>query len=264
MRSPNYPAIGLPEAVEAVKLLWSAEKKTPVDVATIATAWGYSSVSGRVRSKLGALRKYGLVEDSAAGTRVSEIAMRILHGIDGTDDRILALREAALKPTLFRELYQSHIGASDQAIKSYLILKKGFSDAGAKEAAKAFRETIEVSNLVDGEYTPQGKTSEDSEDDMQTETPKELSYLDQDKWLPHLNMGAGSRTRVGVDSGSGGFNRPNEHPVGDSIPVSQECKMSVWASGSVTQTGVDKLIKYLELIKDSFPQDLPPNDNSMA
>src|SRR4051794_24522410 len=102
MRSPNYPAIGLPEALEAVKQLWHAEKKTPVDIATIATAMGYSSVSGRVRSKLGAMRKYGLVEDNSAGTRVSEIAMRILHGMEGTDDRISALREAALKPTLFR------------------------------------------------------------------------------------------------------------------------------------------------------------------
>jgi hypothetical protein len=264
VRSPNYPAFGLTEAVDAVKALWEKEKKTPVDVATIATAWGYGSVSGRVRSKLGAVRKFGLVEDTADGIRVSAIAMRILHEADNTE-RLTAMREAALKPSLFRELYESHANASDQAIKSYLILKRGFSDAGAREATRAFRDTIEVANLVGSEYTPQSNTSDDSEDDMRTEPTKDVSYLDQDRWQPHLNVMAGQRPRMGVDSGAGGFNRPNEHPVGDSIPVSQDCKMSVWASGSVTQTGVDKLIKYLELIKDSFPKDLPKvEENHMA
>jgi hypothetical protein len=154
MRSPNYPAIGLSEALEAARKLWSQEKRTTVDIGTIATAWGYSSVSGRVRSKLGALRKYGLVEDTSTGTRISDLGVRILHGIPDSSDYVAAIRESALFPGLFRELFETHRDASDQAIRSHLIVKKGFGDIGAREAIKAFRETISTAILDTLSYTP--------------------------------------------------------------------------------------------------------------
>jgi hypothetical protein len=153
MRSPNYPAIGLGEAIASAQQLWDTEKRTAVDLNTIAAAWGYSSVSGRVRSKIGALRKYGLLEDATGGTRISELGMKIVHGLPNSEDYT-----AALLPDLFRELFESYRDASDQAIKSYLILKRQFGDIGASEATKAFRETVEVAKLDSGEYTPSSDT----------------------------------------------------------------------------------------------------------
>jgi hypothetical protein len=43
-------------------------------------------------------------------------------------------------------------------------------------------------------------------------------------------------------------------PVGSDIPVSANCIMGVSATGLVTQTGIEKLIAYLQLIKGSFPK----------
>ena len=41
--------------------------------------------------------------------------------------------------------------------------------------------------------------------------------------------------------------------IGGSIPVSQSCSMSILANGVVTQEGLEKLVKYIDLIKGSFP-----------
>ena len=42
-------------------------------------------------------------------------------------------------------------------------------------------------------------------------------------------------------------------PVGSSIPVTENCVMSISASGGVTQKGITQLIAYPNLIKSSFP-----------
>jgi len=255
MRSPNYPALTLSDAVEAVKILWEKEKKTAVDVQTIATAWGYSSVSGRVRTKLGALRKYGLVDDTPNGTKVSDLAVRIIYADQNSEDQLAALREAALRPSLFRELYESHSEASENAIKSYLVVKKGFSDAGAKEAARSFHATVEVSQLEGSSYTPRGTTSEDGEDEMATTPEAQTTALTRVTPIAHVNIADGKPNFSATVIGASHFHQLDEHPVGASIPVSADCKMSVWATGDVSQAGIEKLIKYLELIKDSFPTD---------
>jgi hypothetical protein len=43
-------------------------------------------------------------------------------------------------------------------------------------------------------------------------------------------------------------------PVGASIPVTRECSMTVLANGPVTQKGIDQLMAYLKLVRDSFPE----------
>ncbi len=47
---------------------------------------------------------------------------------------------------------------------------------------------------------------------------------------------------------------PAAKAVGSSIPVSKNCVISVSATGDVTQKGIKKLIDYLNLIKDAFPE----------
>jgi hypothetical protein len=141
MRSPNYPAVSLPEAVELVAKLYQREKRSPVDPERAALAWGYSSLSGPPRSKLSALRKYGLVDDGPQGIRVSDRALTILNPLDA-QEKEAALRDAALEPALFREL-ASFPGASDENLASRLV-RVGFTEAGARLAVASFRETMSL------------------------------------------------------------------------------------------------------------------------
>jgi hypothetical protein len=52
-RSPNYPSIGLPSAIDLARKLWNAEKRTAVPPEIAARALGYNSLSGASRAALG-------------------------------------------------------------------------------------------------------------------------------------------------------------------------------------------------------------------
>ena len=153
-RSPNYPAVGLSKAVEDARSLWNNEKRSAVAPKVAAKAWNYTSYSGPARSRLSALKKYGFLDDSENGVRLTERGITV--SVHKPDDReyLNALRKAALQPALFQELTQTHLDASDDAITTYLITKQHFSPEGAKQATKAFKDTISVAKLQDSLYTP--------------------------------------------------------------------------------------------------------------
>lgn len=144
-RSPNYPAISLPEAINLVTKLHQREGRSPVDAERAALALGYNSLSGASRTKLSGLRKFELVEDTGNGIRVSDLTMAILHP-DSPDEKRSALHQAATAPALFRDLAELP-GASDENLISRLV-RQGFTEAGAKLAVTAFRKTM---SLVKGE-----------------------------------------------------------------------------------------------------------------
>jgi hypothetical protein len=146
MRSPNYPAVGLGESLERVRRLWAKEKRTPVDYAVASEAIGYSGLSGPSRTMLASMKKYGLVESDDKAVRVSDLALRILHPANDYEE-LSALQEAALNPDLFRQLFETLKDASDGALKSHLITRLGFSEVGAKQLIKSYRDTITVSKL---------------------------------------------------------------------------------------------------------------------
>lgn len=155
MRSPNYPAVGLREAVKLAQDVWNREKRSPAPLSAIVQAWGYAGLSGNARTKIAAMRKYGLLDETDSGDlRLSDRAIHILHNHQDSLERLSALREAALSPELFLELQQTYPEASSDTIRSYLITKKGFSDVGADAFIKAFRDTQEIAKLSGMEVTP--------------------------------------------------------------------------------------------------------------
>jgi hypothetical protein len=167
-RSPNYPAISLPEAIELLEKLYQAEKRSPADPEQAAHALGYNSMSGPARTKLSALRKYELVEDTAGGVRISDLGMTILYP-RSPEERVEALRAAATNPALFREL-ASFPGASDGNLVSRLV-RTGFTEAGAKLAVASFRKTM---SLVPDEAS--GYTSRHESDlDMLARGPEPIA-----------------------------------------------------------------------------------------
>jgi hypothetical protein len=175
MRSPNYPAHGLTQAVEYARKLWDREKRTPVSHATAATALGYATLSGPARIAIASLRQYGLVDKPDAGhVRLSDRAVKILHGAEA--ERQAGLGEAAGNPKLFRELWATYQDGSDDAIRSYLIshliTKKDFSEDGARKAIKSFRDTVKLAKPEASGYTPEDNGGDD--DDMDAAEPGQL------------------------------------------------------------------------------------------
>lgn len=147
-RSPNYPALPLKAAARLAQALWKQEKRTVVPPEVAVRAWGYTSLSGPARVRLASLKRYGLLEDEGDGVRLSELGMRLALEPPGSEAYERALREAALRPDLFRQLHDSHRDASDEALRSHLIFDRQFSEAGARLVIRAFRETVATAGLA--------------------------------------------------------------------------------------------------------------------
>ena len=237
MRSPNYPAIGLEDAIKAVGMIWDAEKRTAVPIEVLSKALGYKGVSGPVRTKVAALRKYGLLEQSGGNYRVSDLAMQIIHGQDHSEERSNALVEAATRPEIFKELRETHLEGSDEALKSYLLVRKGFSEAGAKQLIKTFRETMDVAEAASGGNIPH-RGKEENEDKVMgaTETGVQ-AFVSNRKQNPNVRS-----LQIQTD-----VRKTFTWPL--SKGVTAEVRFT---GGEVQPSHLDLLAKYLELAKSAI------------
>lgn len=150
LRSPNYPALSLPEAVEKITAIYSKlhHHAGPRDV--MARAMGFSTLNGASATAISALHKYGLLEKDGEDNKVSERALRILHP-HSLLERSEAIREAATAPVLFQELAERFPGRTpnDDLLRNYLV-RKGFAPAALSAVIAAYRETSEMARLEDG------------------------------------------------------------------------------------------------------------------
>src|SRR5438445_9958319 len=108
-RSPNYPAISLPEAISKVTAVYQSLHTHGAPREVVAKGMGYNSLNGASATAISALHKYGLLERSGDEVKVSERALRILHPHSLTE-KAQAIREAAREPQLFGELAERFPG----------------------------------------------------------------------------------------------------------------------------------------------------------
>lgn len=156
VRSPNYPAISLPEAIERIRKVYEKEHTHKAAPEVVAKALGYSGLNGASLSVMSALKKFGLLEEVGKDLKVSHQALTILVDPKDSAERAKFIREAAFAPALFSEL-QAQYGSgvpSDENLRSYL-LKRGFAPASVDAPIRSYRETIAlVSDLPKEDNTP--------------------------------------------------------------------------------------------------------------
>ena len=163
-RSPNYPSIDLGEAIEASQALYQHVQRGEFTLEDAAKAWGYTSASGPVRGRLGALRQYGFIDGKKGGNpRLSRQALTFVLRNRASREYIDALKQAALEPPLIEEVHRLKGGASDAVIREYLILDRNFTDDGAHRFAEVYKATIRLANL--GEDDDVSGLEEDSMED---------------------------------------------------------------------------------------------------
>lgn len=229
LRSPNYPGLSLGEALSRIKTLFDQEKRVATTPDVILKHLGFTERSGPGGRTLSALRQYGLLEDHGDNYRVSDLGYTLLAYPDGSPEREAALKEAAQKPTLFKELLATYKDGlpSNATLRSYL-LKKGFNPTSIDHFIRIFTETIELAHIIPGTYNGVG----------------------------------GENT----DGGSGviGENEPQDRqPQAPGIqtfswPISSDPARSVKAElrilgRDVRPEDVERLKRYLDLWKESFP-----------
>ena len=156
LRSPNFPAIDLEDALELASKIYTAEKTAYAPLLVIVTThWGFGSKSSAWKLRTAALAAFGLLETKGEGdarqAKITELAQRILlDKLPNSSDRAAALRAAALKPLMHQELqtkWPSQL-ASDAIVTAYLTADRGFTEQGARSLLAQYRSTIAFAGLA--------------------------------------------------------------------------------------------------------------------
>jgi hypothetical protein len=251
MRSPAYPGINLEIATKRAKGLFEKERRNAVAYRVAVSHWGFGEKSSGGLLSIAALKSFGLIEDVQRGAggriiKLTDLALRII--LDERPDsaqRAVLIKQAALNPKIHAALWKKYGTElpSDSSLHHELIFDFKFNENTVDEFIKEYKETIRFAGLADSD-----KVSPSVEDKI---TDDDGSEATEEENIMQVQEVTQNSTKGNVQPPPG---KPVGKPVGASIPVSKNCVISVSASGEVTQKGLKKLIDYLNLIKDSFPE----------
>lgn len=146
-RSPSYPSIPLGTAIERLVTLDEHFKRHPAPLNKIGLAWGMKPASSQASSTVAALKSFGLVEYQGTGADLKAIlsdeGRTYLRAQQDSIKRDV-LSRLALKPKAILKYYEEW-GATrpiDEVCLDELVLKGGFSRAGAENFLKVYDATI--------------------------------------------------------------------------------------------------------------------------
>ncbi len=235
-RSPNYPRVNLETAIDLLRKLYNKVRKGEFTAIDAAGAWGYNSASGPVRAHLAALRQYGLLEGkkgrNAENPRISRRGLAFVLRNRASREYKSELKEAALAPPLFEEIYSTLSDAADGALREHLIAEMGFTDSGAQRYVEVYRDTIQLANLNKDDAIS-GLEDGDPMEDEEAETNDSISVF----------------TTVGRQTSM------------VTIPLSTEGEYAVLLS-QMTPAEWDRKVKLFEAYKDTLVQDEPESIDS--
>ncbi len=153
-RSPSYPGIPLPTAIDRVRTIYDHAQRHPVPLASVTAKWGYkAATTGPATVTYSALKKFGLVDEEGTGSNrvvhVTDLAVRILHPNPEQDG---AIREAALTPSIMREWWQ-RFGTDlppEDSLRWDFAVQGAFTETGLSDFVRVYKETIAFAHLSAG------------------------------------------------------------------------------------------------------------------
>jgi hypothetical protein len=158
-RSPSYPFISLEQAVERARKLWAKENNHAATVSDAAKHWGYKAKSSGALLTISALKQFNLAEVVGSGAgrkvRLTALAKRILlDEIKDSPSRVTAIKEAALGPKLYAELFNKWGASSlpsDESFRTYLRLDRGFNETVIQTVMTDYKATLSFAKLSDSD-----------------------------------------------------------------------------------------------------------------
>jgi hypothetical protein len=237
-RSPNYPSLSLGDAIDRAKQIYDAEKRTPASADTILAHLGYRPGVGPGLRALSALRQYGLLEERNGQDRISDDAFHILTLSETSQDRQNALREAAKRPALIRQVLDNYKGTipSDLNLRDYLIKTHHFNPDSVATFIKVLRETVELAKLGSEDHT-------EATDAEGAEQSAEMTEQPQSTKSPTLPATQGERELF-------------------RFPLSQGSSVRILVSGPTGPKEIEKLIKVLQLQKELLTESNSEGDDN--
>ena len=149
-RSPAYPAVGLRNAVDRLRNLYTKDGKAGAPANLAAIHIGFGKAHGQALSVLAALKKFGLINEVGGRFAPSQRGIEILNLPTGDPRRQRALQEAVLEPSIYRELIEQHRETgwpADDVLASELVTYKQFNPKAVNGFVEDLRDSLEFAGL---------------------------------------------------------------------------------------------------------------------
>lgn len=143
-RSPNYPAVSFPEAMEMAKAIYAKAQRHKTDKESLAKIIGYNSLNGKSLRLLGTLNAHGLLSGTKSEMGITEYGESAIVDPEGSESRYEAVVECAYKPAIYFEIMKRYDfnPPGDELIRAH-VLKSGYSQSAAETIIRNLRDTIE-------------------------------------------------------------------------------------------------------------------------
>lgn len=152
-RSPNYPMVGLREAVDRLRRFYEKDGKAGAPPKIAATHIGFTKPHGQAMSVISALKKFGLIEEGQNGRLVpSQRGIEILNLSEGDPRRTKALAEAATSPDAYVDLigeYRQTGLPANETLESELVTYKKFNPKSVTAFVRDFKDSLEFAGITD-------------------------------------------------------------------------------------------------------------------
>jgi hypothetical protein len=154
LRSPNYPAVSLPEAVARVGALIEKDGKAGAPPDAAAKHIGFSGAHGTARTVLSALKKFGLTTEQRGRVVPTQLAIDIVNFPSDSPRSKAAKQTAVLGPLIYKQLVDRYEDAgnmpSPESLRPELIADMGFNPKAVDAFIKDFYVSLEYAGLLDG------------------------------------------------------------------------------------------------------------------
>jgi hypothetical protein len=155
-RSPAYPYLNLPTAIEKAQLFFEKERSHKASVEAALEHIGYGAGSSSGFRALASLLQFGLLEEEGSKDNrvvwLSDLGRQILlDKREESSERIAAIKQAVLRPQIHDELWtrwKDHGGLpSDATIETTLVKDMGFNPKAAPEFIKELRDSLNFAQV---------------------------------------------------------------------------------------------------------------------
>lgn len=251
-RSPAYPYVDLAKAVHRVEQMrdaGAARSVLPPEV--FYKIWGIGPQSSGARQTMAALNHFGLVSYIGRGDdrkiQLTDLALKIvLDKRPGSQDRVEALRTAALEPPIHAELFEKYGSflPADVVLETYLVKDRGYNQQAATNLLDEYKATLAFAGL-------------DKPDNMS------VPEAETENAAMHANVAENqSVSREGPPTSEVGREPPpsivsSEQGEREWLrgPLSKEVKYRLVVAGDMGPREIGKLIKILEAQKAVLEDD---------
>lgn len=233
IRSPNYPAISLREAIDRVGQLFSKAHTKLISREQAVEAMGYDGLHGASLGAVSAVLKYDLLDKVDKQVKVSERAMSIIAP-HNDEERQTAIRDAAFSPPLFGEIYERFLGEipNDEKLRSFL-LRKNFSSSALDRVIRSYRETMDLVTEETGSYNHE---SQSTESDAMRETSQRSIQQNSGRPIPP-SQGTPFRVALEGDAIEGTFRLTTPEEVDKLVKILQLNKVMITPISEIFGTG---------------------------